>query len=122
MGWIALLPAPCAAKADEPAYQQALAVELKNLACSGERSAASIVQGLVESHSVAKTGSFAPQLAADILASLSASNLAEADKVMLQKMEQEVAKSPAQAGEAAPSTAQNKRHDLQQPKNHRTKK
>ena len=33
-----------AAKADEPAYQQALAGELKNLACSGEGSAASIVQ------------------------------------------------------------------------------
>jgi hypothetical protein len=89
--------------------------------CSGERSAASIVQGLVESHSVTKTGSFAPQLATDILARLSASNLAETDKVMLQKMEQEVAKSPAQAGEAPPSTAENKRHDLQQPKNRRTK-
>jgi uncharacterized protein YjbI with pentapeptide repeats len=112
-----------AAKADVSAYQQARAGALKNLACSGEDSAASIVHELVKQQSVATTGPFAPQLAADILACLSASNLAETDKAKLQKIEQDAAaKSPAQAGEAAPSTAQNKRQDLQQPKNHRTKK
>ena len=111
-----------AAKADEPAYQQACAIELKKLACSGERSAASIVQGLVKIQSVAATGSFAPQLAADILACLSASNLAETVKATLQKIEKDdAAKPPAQVGEAAPATAHGKRKDLQQPKTHTTK-
>jgi len=108
-----------AAKADEPAYQQALAGELKNLACSGEPSA-SIVRPVER---VGKTGPFAPQLAADILACLSASNLAETDKARLQKIKQDAAaKSPTQSGEDAPSTAQDKRKDLQQAKKHRTKK
>jgi hypothetical protein len=100
-----------AAKADKPAYQQARAVELKNLACSGDSFAASIVP--VIELGILATGPFASQLAADILACLSASNLAEPAKTELQQIERDAAaKSFAQAGEAAPSTAQNKRHDI----------
>lgn len=112
-----------AATTDELAYQQALAGELKSLVCSNEDSAAFIVKGLVRSRRFDETGPFASQLAADMLACLSASILAETGKAELQKIEKDAAaKSPAQAGEAAPSTAQNKHDDLQKPKNHRTKK
>jgi hypothetical protein len=109
-----------AARADSPAYQQALAIELKNLACSSEPSAASIVQGLVEFERVPATGPFAPQLAADILACPSGSN--PTNKATLEKIEQDAAAiSSTQAEEVAPSTAHGTRKDLQQPKTHTTK-
>lgn len=112
-----------AAKADKPAYQQALAGELKSLACSGEDSTESIVHGLVENERVAEAGPFAPQLVADILACPAAANLADKDKAKLKEIvKAAAAKASAQVGETAPSIAHDERRDLQQSKNHKAKK
>ncbi|HEY8651011.1 MAG TPA: hypothetical protein VIL70_08860, partial [Chthoniobacterales bacterium] len=111
-----------AAKADEAAYEQALAGELESLACSGENSAESIVHGLVEKKLTDETG-FPPRLAADILACPVAANLADEDKAYLKEIvKAAAAKASAQVGDTAPSLAHDERRDLQQSKNHKAKK
>jgi hypothetical protein len=112
-----------AAKADKPAYQQALTGKLKSLACSGEDSAESIVHGLVKQERAAETGPFASQLAADILACPAAANLANEDKANLEEIvEAAAAKASAQVGDTAPSITHDERRDLQQSKNQKAKK
>jgi len=67
------------AKVESLAYQQALAAELKNLACSGDDSVASIVFGLIRNQDQPRSWPIEPQLAADILACPAAAKLTNDD-------------------------------------------